>query len=441
MPRPKLTIPVDLDWCDNVLFRVPIKLIPMVGGLLEYLEWPASWVEPDREGGFQIALELERRLIMSECENPIATALQAIASCLCLMARGGLGLPEGEIATPTKWPDYDETPSTVVYNVGDPPVGVPTWAAWLLQLCQGAQWLVDSAFRLVSQVHTMLITMGTVTWGAMVGILVALGISAPVGILAAAVSALAVGALTVYLDAQKNWLQEHRNELICAIYTATTAQEARDNINAVFNEHWTALEGDRYIVELCFYFVNINMLFNAAVPPEYRNEYEGTYCEDCQSVPGLLCDPVLSTSQYSGTFTPYGDFAAMGVGPGWPDCPLGTQTIQGADLPNEFNDGTYDVSGVMYCRSGFGPGATVGYLTLLGYNTGTSTWETICPLTFTTDGPAMSDQEMTNIVTDIDMTVYSSLRVTGNNQPASCREDPGPGYVLEGFCFVFTPSE
>lgn len=409
----------------------------MLGGLLEYLEWPASWVVDDQEDGFQLALELERRLIMSECENPIATALDGIRECLCLLARGGIGLPPDGTGVPDGWSMYDENPSAVEYNVGDPPSGFATWDDWLAYHCKAAQYLADVSYRLVSQTHNLLVTFGTVTWGAMVGILVALGISAPIGILMAAVAALAVGGITIYLDAQKDWLLEHRKEIVCAVFSANTAQQARANLKALFDAQWTLAQGDRYLVELCYWYTTMNKAYDGGFTEAQLNEYDDEYCSSCEAPPGLLCDVPLSVEQYSGTFTPWGDFAAFGVGPGWPDCPLGTQTLAGADIPNEYSDNTYDVTGTVYGRSGFDVGSTVGYVTLRGYKPLTEEWETVCAVTFTTTEGPMVATIVENTAAGIDMTVYSLLRVEANNQPASCKEDPGPGFVLEGFCFTF----
>lgn len=440
MARPKLTVPVDLDWCNNVLVPIPIALIPHVGGLLEILEYAASWVAGQSEAGYQIAIELQRRLIMSECENTIAAAIDNLRECVCQwVAQSAMSLPAGP-GTPDGWTDYDDDPSTVQYLSGDPPSGFETWDAWLSYKCKASQYVADLGYRWTNQLHNVYVAFGTMTWGLFVGILTLLGVTAPVGVALAACGALAVGGLGVYLQAQRDWLLEHRREIVCAIFYDTTAEQARQALRDVFDDHWTLDLGDRGVVELIYCYQTLNKVFDGGFTVDQLSEYDDDYCDTCTYPEGSLCDDPITVSRYTGTFTVWGDYAVFGLGPGWPDCPLGTQTLTSADIPNTEYTGLYDIHGAMSCRSGFGPGNTVGYLTLQGFDTTVPGWITLLGLTFTTTESPMVETTIENDAADVDFDNITTMRITANNQAASCKEDPGPGYVLEGFCFTLTPA-
>jgi hypothetical protein len=82
----------------------------------------------------------------------------------------------------------------------------------------------------------------------------------------------------------------------------------------------------------------------------------------------------------------------------------------------------------------------VGYLTLQGFDTTVPGWITLLGLTFTTTESPMVETVIQNDAVDVDFDNITTMRITANNQAASCKEDPGPGYVLEGFCFTITPA-
>lgn len=437
MPRPKLTIPEDLDMCANVLFRVPIKLIPAVGGLLELLEWKASWIPEDQEQGEQIALELERRLIMSECENPIADQIAELVACLCALASGiAAGTPTTYPPANTSFPDYDAVPSVVYEDVGDPP-HYATWDEWREYKCMAAQWIADRALKTVELAQSLILTWGNLAFATFSVGLIALGVTLPMGVLLAIIQAIAAGTALIVYDLQKAWLSTHWGDIVCAIYSAPNVIQARANLQQLIAVEWSPALGSSILVEIILYNTMLNLAFDVDLKDSDLLPYDPDLCDTCTPpVIGVLCDNPVTPARYSGTFLTWGSTMVMGYGPGWPDCPLGTQTFVGPEFENTLT-GMYLIHGELWARSGFGPAATVGYCSLEGYHTGTLTWNVIGPLTFTTTEAAMV---LTHIeYTDpagVDLTNYSMFRVGGNNQPASCKDDPGPGYQLEGFCFT-----
>lgn len=218
MPRPRLELP-DIDWCDNVLFRVPIALVPIVGGLLEYLEWPASWVLDSQQSGYQAAVRLQERLIVGECEETIYEGLQDIAEALQCICGRLAGLPQGEVGNQySRIIDAAESDGGIVlyhYGAYSPVVDEERCAVANLTWAMAYQCLTQYLMPIQDAALDALLPAALGALG--------FALAGPPGILLAALSAVVGAYVDVWAEGQQqavaNSLFSHRDELVCAVYT------------------------------------------------------------------------------------------------------------------------------------------------------------------------------------------------------------------------------
>jgi len=445
MPQPKRKIPETLDWCDCVLFPVPIALIPIVGGCLSPLEWSASWEQGSADDGYQIAVELQRRLIMSECENSIAEAIDALVSCVCRLAdtvQTSSGIPT--IAPPAGWPEYEESATVNVVGVGDPPGEFSTWEQWEYFRCQAVQFSLDSANSLCVVVQDAVAGGSVIGWTLLFAALLALGVIAPLVAVLAVVALLVTRAMAIDWQAQRDWLTDNAQNLLCAILTAESALEARMNVDAVFNSSWDdETLGPPDLVRLVYGQTMLNRIFDGTLELPPSTVYNPENCENCDPDPeGTVCFMPVDPDAF------YGDFYTgsnvngvfMGFGGGaFPDC-----TYPSAHSRQDYIatfPGDYQIHASWSWFSGYGTDATCGTLSCEGYNAVTDEWQLLHSLTAVTRnvaGTVYGDSVLSSV---IDLTDFSRFRVSIAYQPGACRSEPDLALNVHHFCFEFIPDE
>lgn len=440
MPRPKLSVPAAYDPCDNVWMRMPRALIPMVGGLFALLEWRASWQPEDYDDGYQIAMLLQGRLAMSECESSILEALDAIRVCVCQTASvvdGLAGSPA--IPAPDGWPNYDDgSIDLVVVDQGDPPAGFDTWDEWKAHRCQAIQWLVTSCIELVTWVQEALLLGQSVGWAALMATLLSLGLIVPVVAVVAVVALLVTRAMAFDWAAQQAWLEAHYLDLVCAVVNAADSLEAKANIDDVFSTWDTEDLGPADLARLAFSNWAINRLFDGSLELPESIVYNPENCQ-CLTSEDLICQQPINPDVWTGDVykgsNQFGDFLGFGGG-SWPDCTYpSAETVEWEDSI----DGTYRVLASVTWFSGYNYGATAGYVTLLGYDPSDQQYHTIHAVTCVTLNVAGTIFNNTPLSDPIDLSPYTRFKLTANNQPGACRDDPYLAFNVLSACFTIDP--
>jgi len=415
---------------------VPQALIPIVGGLFEYLEWSASWVESDLDDGRQIALLLQERLIMSECEGTLASELALLRECICRW----VGLVEGGTSgyipsAPPGWPEYDDTPVTIEEDVGPPPEGFDTWDEWRAYRCQAAQWWFTKTAQWIEQLHNVENTGQFITVGIATTILIALGITLPFAILVGVLGSIAIGITAAQLLAQRQWLDDNRDELICAIVTAGTVVQARNNLSAYIAAEWSALMGGSMLVELMLNYTWLNRVFESTMNSEDLSDYDPDACEDCGEVPGFICQSPVVPAGWYGDFLPGDGVISVGGGT-WPDC---TYPNAYSAILDQTLTGQHDIAMDATWYSGYGYGATCGNINLYGYRPDTQVWTLLCQYTAVTTDDAMTYYQLHhNPFGTVDLTPFTRYQIAITYQPGACRSAPALALNVTDVCFTLT---
>lgn len=222
--------------------------------------------------------------------------------------------PEGEQIYGT------QTPAGTLGNpeVDDPPEGYATWAAYHAYKCGVANLLVDGisgSMRNISYVSLAGSTIGVAAVvAAMAGFIVV-----PVAAIPVIIGALfAAEGVTAALLAVANWLEDNRDEAVCALYLADNTTDAVDSMVALVDDALAALVVAsslhplvRTIALVIVSTDTLNQLFDSTV----QAEYPGADCSTCGAV---TCDDLVGswvlTSEYTEGLTyPQGIYVLQAI--------------------------------------------------------------------------------------------------------------------------------
>lgn len=324
-----------------------------------------------------IVADLEETLMGCTEITDALNAMAAQLACICNAMQGQLASTQPSDPGYTDQQYYDEYVSDVIPDEGDPPSGFSTWEEWHAYVCKGAQKVVDDAVTAVYDMGTKLTTGILITFSVINAALLLTVITAPVSMVLQIVTTLiAIGVNFAYEDVAA-WLQEHKELLVCSIYSATDAGNAHSSVQAAIAEEWDAGSGVQ-IVQALFSRDTISRVFDGTMRNEdvWLGDYSEAYCEPCGDFP----------EGYTFLFT-------------WPPCPSayftnggvcwsGWLSFNGA-VPNADQKVVVDLETTnrldwtLKWTSALGSGFTVGSLQVVHWNTETLDWESFAAPTFT----------------------------------------------------------
>jgi len=237
--------------------------------LLRYASWPSRWIGSDTsldadslkvsllrsQGRFDDLEEaltyverLEHQLIMAECNFEVLASgltsmgqlikdgLVAIANKPCCNDGVNLAIVQG-LTDDGNTLYGEQSPGGVNgEGEGEPPEGFETWESYFTHKCSVAHFIVDSlltSMRQLAFIEIVGITVGAAVIGAAIAGCISLG---PAGI-PILIAALIVGGvlegLTLLVE---DYLEDHRLEIVCALYNSESTQAAIDVLMEYIDE-------------------------------------------------------------------------------------------------------------------------------------------------------------------------------------------------------------
>lgn len=239
-PIKKSSVFTGLD--TELLFILSEEQRRLLMALMQPAKWAARWRD---DNGLRVELDdrevavvddLYRRLMEIEQLNDIRVGLEAIAAALASqdftddccegVVTGDDGLPADNDTT-----QYDET--------GDPPDGFTDWTEWTEAKCTDANWLADELIRTCRAISGMnSAVLATLTVAAVIGLITVffppawLATATSIAIFSSSAQLLLIAAslgFGVFGDIADHW-EANKQELVCACYEWTTAQQLLDNV-------------------------------------------------------------------------------------------------------------------------------------------------------------------------------------------------------------------
>lgn len=216
--------------------------------------------------------------ILMGCEDYLA-----LLQCICDGVRElkGVNWPAG--GQLDGQPDYDDYTSPVEYEVGDPPGEFEDWDDWQAYVCKAAQHVLDDATDLSAKLELLYTTGAAITFSAFQALIIGSAVAPPVALVLAIVEVLLILGTALSVNAVEEWIGDHKQALVCAIYSANTVAAARSGIAAVVAEFWDLVMAPAFL----YYMLSdkvLSSIFDGTVPDyqEWQGEYTPGYCVDCQ---------------------------------------------------------------------------------------------------------------------------------------------------------------
>jgi len=239
------------------------------------------YLAPDNDEWDQlqaVVAELEESLM--GCENIVAKL-----ACICdalRMLRTADGIPP-DSALPDQ-PSYDTYRSPVEEDEGDPPSGWETWPEWKVAKCKGAQKIMDD---IVDWMSTLIQWSGagmTLTFVVLESALVATTIIPPVGVVMMIASLIAIIGLSLIQQAAQDWIVEHKQCLVCAIFNAATVSQARADLEAYIDAEWD-IAGSPAVFRHLLNDKTLSRIFDGNLPDydDWKGGYSAAYCAVCST--------------------------------------------------------------------------------------------------------------------------------------------------------------
>jgi hypothetical protein len=348
--------------------------------LLQYAHRRATWVSeyhtsyylaPDNDEWDNIESlvdGLEGKLMScSELIDSI-TSIAAAINCICQMIQSLQAQKQPQDEGYTDQPYYDEYRSTVHEREGDPPGEFATWDDWLVAKCKASQKLVDDAIVANQQIGQQLTSGILITFSGINLLLTLTVISIPVSIVIQIVATLvAIGVNYLYEDVVA-WLTEHKESLVCAIYTASNVSAAYSAITAYMAAEWDVSTPSDIVAGMFNYEV-LSDIFDGTIRDYelWESGYSESYCDACAET--------LEGHEFVWQ---------------WPPCPNGVFMDGGicydgrlcfnADIDDAQQQFVNDLDPFNRCnfevhwRSALGSGFTVGAVYLDRWDTGLEDW-------------------------------------------------------------------
>lgn len=286
---------------ENALVCVPIPALEIVRKLVRHRGyWRTSYAQEYFEDKYELPSDVDFDAITAmldlfleattdmDCGDltarltDIGSAIDALAlggGCGCGSAGGGATSPADE---PLDTGDITEP-------TGDPPDGYDTWSDYQVVKCDIAAWIVQN---LIDDVNWFqVIQIATLTLGGLsAGLLSVLSAFTLTAILAMLLAILAYE--VSMLEEASDLLEEHFDEIKCAIMAGVTAADSMANFKAEIGDHIDADVADpisRFLLKsLLDYFADaeqFNLLYEPFEVVQGRQIPGGSDCVDC----GISC--------------------------------------------------------------------------------------------------------------------------------------------------------
>lgn len=283
---------------DDSLLCITGAQLEMLRNLTQYLKRRSTFVSAYHEGYYDAPTEAEwdnLQAIVADLENTLmgceeltnaVLGMAAELACICQALQGQLASTQPGDPGYTDQQYYDEYVSPVTPDVGDPPEGFADWDEWHDYVCQGAQKLVDDASRAVTDMGTKLTTGILITFSVINAALLLTVIAAPVSMVIQLVTTLvAIGVNFAYADVAA-WLAEHKETLVCDIYTAGSAGAGYAAVQADIADLWDAGPGIQ-IVQALFNREAVSSVYDGTMrdADDWIGGYTAAYCVPCEEFP------------------------------------------------------------------------------------------------------------------------------------------------------------
>lgn len=196
-------------------------------------------------------------------------------------------------------PLHDDYVSPVVGGHGDPPPGWETWSAWDVQKCKAAQKLFDDVVEVMQKIAVVAAYGGVVTVVALLATFVLSAIVPPLAIVALAATALATLGITAIQSEAQQWIELHKQNLVCCVFDAPNAAAARIALESYIDANWDIGGSPAVLLYMLNYYVLSNV-FDGTMPgyANWEGMYSAAYCESC--VPPLcIGDPVIGSDWWA----------------------------------------------------------------------------------------------------------------------------------------------
>lgn len=162
-------------------------------------------------------------------------------------------------------PYYDEEPTDLTVEEGDPPAPYEEWSEYEADRCLRAWTAVLRIEKAMKAFYDQEDIGNNINLG-LATLILAL-ITAPVAVISAIVALLLGSSFTLGTDTLRSTLTLMRDDLVCGIMNAYTATEAKSNVNGVID----ASELDilsKAVLKLAYHMTLMNMIFNQSLTIE-----------------------------------------------------------------------------------------------------------------------------------------------------------------------------
>lgn len=304
--------------CD--LYALSEWEVTLILSCMRVARWGTRWVEGDqllRDIGRAVDLEtaqtyvelLERKLLMTGCLDGLVSAVEQVAqavrlsSCCYEAGPGAQQIGEG-----TYWGTEDPLTEPTTFGPGEE---FETEEAYKSHACEVANGIVNAVIGTLNGLS--LVSLFSLTAASIIAGVVGLGLIVvpPVAIVAAL---LFTGFALAGFTSLANAMSENRQDLVCAIYDATSATEAYDNFKDFI---------EQLSIDLGFLEIEIGYLLDLVMQMTPIDTFNKLYAGvGLPEIPGDVVDCTLCSSEcpeiflYRGVEQPDGSYNAEYVGGG-----------------------------------------------------------------------------------------------------------------------------
>lgn len=238
-----------------------------------------------------ITAELEGTLMGCEEFVQLLEDIKAATQCACdkLTAMPSESWPAGGIHDGQ--PDYDDYESNVERGTGDPPGALPTWDDWDDYKCKAAQIVCDDVSGLAAKLEAVYTGGAAVTFAIFQYAIIGSALNPPVALAVAIVGVLIISGTALAMIALQGWIATYKFDLVCAIYSGDTLQDAKAALQEIVSSHWNLALSEPFFWHL---FSNkvLSDIFDVTLPTYAEREagYSAGYCAGCPGAGGARLD-------------------------------------------------------------------------------------------------------------------------------------------------------
>lgn len=255
----------------------------------------------------------------------LETLLAQIRDCVCALESPSYhGEPPAEGQE-----DYDDYTSVVEEDEGDPPEGFEDWDDWRTSKCKSAQKYIDDMIDIAERWTSWYTAGGVATFAILNTLLIPSAIAPPLMVVILIVEALLALGADLLGQEVENWLAEHKQGLVCAIYDAPNVSAAQTNLRDYVDQEWDCAAGPTGVYYLWGNRA-LSRIFDGTMKDyeDWQGNYSATYCSACAGwIQGdgwfaVPCDPpedwyaekAPPTGYYSKCLPRFGNIGAMWCG-------------------------------------------------------------------------------------------------------------------------------